>query len=399
MVTSSGEPALFIGHGAERSGPPIGLLHLLRWVRRNTDLEFAVLLLEGGELLGEYQAVAPTTVLDEWNQARRTSPLATAAGYIGSERVADTVRRRSLRARLRPLGPRRRVYVNTAWSIRALHFLETPDAAVVTAIHELSVGLRHHLQPPEHRLLVDRTRHFFAVADAVKDDLVRHHRIAPDRVSVHKEMIAVEAAPPAGHATWAREQRRSLGIPDEALIVGGSGFTHWRKAPDLFVLLARLVVERTTTNVHFLWVGGDPQGSDGPFGYDVDRGGLSGRVHFVGHHSRPMDWFRLFDVMALTSREDAFPLVCLEAASLGTPIVCFDRGGIPEFVRSADSGVVVAFPDVDAFADAVVEYVESPGRRGAAGARAAAEVAARHDVEARAPELVAELLRRWSCAS
>ncbi len=392
----TGQPALFIGHGAERSGPPIGLLHLLRWVRRHTDLEFSILLLEGGDLLDDYEALAPTIVLDEWHQAVHSTPLERAARFLGSDRLSRATRLHSLRARLRPLRAIRRVYVNTAWSIRALHFLPEPDRRVVTAIHELSVGLRFHLQPREQRLLVSDTQHFFAVAETVKDDLVRHHCIEQSRISIHKEMIALETAAPPSHATWAQEQRRALGIPEDALVVGGAGFTHWRKAPDLFVLVASLVTDRVANDVHFLWVGGDTQVADSPFGHDVDRSGLAGRVHFVGHQARPLDWFRLFDVMALTSREDAFPLVCLEAASLSTPIVCFDRGGIPEFVRSADGGVVVRFPDVDAFADAVAGYLSSPERRRQDGQRAAAEVRLRHDVEVRAPALVEELLRRWS---
>jgi glycosyltransferase involved in cell wall biosynthesis len=58
-----------------------------------------------------------------------------------------------------------------------------------------------------------------------------------------------------------------------------------------------------------------------------------------------LKYFAAFDVFALVSREDPFPVVCLEAASLGKPIVCFNSSdGEKEFVEN-DCGFVV--PDLD----------------------------------------------------
>ena len=41
---------LFCSHAAERTGPPIIMLHLARWLRANTDVDFELLFLQGGEL-------------------------------------------------------------------------------------------------------------------------------------------------------------------------------------------------------------------------------------------------------------------------------------------------------------------------------------------------------------
>ncbi|HMJ08251.1 MAG TPA: hypothetical protein VK468_04555, partial [Pyrinomonadaceae bacterium] len=49
---------LFIGHEAGRSGAPIVLLHLLRWLKANSpEIETDLLLLTGGELEDEYEKV------------------------------------------------------------------------------------------------------------------------------------------------------------------------------------------------------------------------------------------------------------------------------------------------------------------------------------------------------
>ena len=58
-----GKRVLFVGHEASRTGAPILLLHLLRWLKQNSGMQFEILLREGGALEGDFAALAPTTVL------------------------------------------------------------------------------------------------------------------------------------------------------------------------------------------------------------------------------------------------------------------------------------------------------------------------------------------------
>ncbi|HYF45500.1 MAG TPA: glycosyltransferase family 4 protein, partial [Acidimicrobiales bacterium] len=182
---------------------------------------------------------------------------------------------------------------------------------------------------------------------------------------------------------------------DDALVVGAAGLTHWRKAPDLFVQVARLVRDRWTADrpVHFLWVGGEAGGPElEPILYDRAHAGLDEVVHFVGHQADPQPWLAAFDLLVLPAREDAFPLVCLEAAAEGVPIVCFDNGGMPEFVGDGECGAVVPYPDVGAMADVVVELLVDDDRRARLGARAAERSVAEHDVDVGARGIHEELV-------
>jgi len=111
-------------------------------------------------------------------------------------------------------------------------------------------------------------------------------------------------------------------------------------------------------------------------------------MHFLGHRSNPRDYFAAADVFALTSREDPFPLVNLEAATAEVPTVCFDEaGGSKEFVED-DCGFVVPYLDVEAMAGRVVEILTTPGLRDRLGRRAAEKVRERHDIEVVAPKLL-----------
>lgn len=59
--------------------------------------------------------------------------------------------------------------------------------------------------------------------------------------------------------------------------------------------------------------------------------------------------------LAMPSRYEGFGLPCLEAMAAGTPVVCANRGALPETV--GDAGVLVDPDDADGFADALVRVV------------------------------------------
>ena len=104
------------------------------------------------------------------------------------------------------------------------------------------------------------------------------------------------------------------------------------------------------------------------------------------------EWFAAFDAFALTSREDSFPLTCLEAASLGVPVLCFaGAGGEPEFVEQ-DAGFVVPYLDVEAMAERVREMAASKALTQSLGRRAQQKVRERHDVAVAGPKIL-EIMR------
>jgi hypothetical protein len=75
---------------------------------------------------------------------------------------------------------------------------------------------------------------------------------------------------------------------------------------------------------------------------------MPGRRDDVGAFLRAADGY------ALTSREDPFPSVALEAMAAGLPVVAFGRsGGIPDMLEDTGAGAVVPYGDVTAMAEAL----------------------------------------------
>lgn len=164
--------------------------------------------------------------------------------------------------------------------------------------------------------------------------------------------------------------------PDE-LIVGCCGSVEHRKGADLWDEIAdRVLMEFPGRRIRFVWIG---QGSV-PF-----RPGAATKTEFVGPRANPYPHMRRFDVLALPSRDDPFPLVVIEAMLLGRPVVAFDVGGVAEQI--GDTGLLAPVGDVPTFADRIVRLLRDERLRRSLGDRARYRAASRFSTAAFMTEL------------
>lgn len=383
---------LFVSHEASRTGAPMMFLHFLRWLRANTDLSFEILLLAGGPLADDFARIAPTHHIEALG---RGSASYVEAGIVkaGFPGVADRVKVGRGRRSVDHLRGFDALYLNSTTSAIALRILPEIPPLVVSHIHELGSAFNYWFPHRDRQEMLSATDWFVACSDGVAVNLVGGYGVATDQVSRHYEFVD----PPVVDPFRARTLRDELGIGPDAFIVGGAGAVIWRKGPDLFLqAAAALLRTHPRLDVHFVWVGG---GGDEPIPIETDvaKLGLEGRVHFVGEIADPGDLFSNFDVFCVTSREDPYPLVMLEAASLAVPIVSFANGGATEFSktgRGLDAAVIIPYLDADDMGETVGTLLEDPDRRHALGRRGQARVLNEHTVKVAAPRLHADLLRR-----
>ena len=85
-------------------------------------------------------------------------------------------------------------------------------------------------------------------------------------------------------------------------------------------------------------------------------------VEFVGHVEDVDRFFQQLDLFVLPSREEACPMVALEAMTTGTPVLATAVGGVPEVVGHDRSGWLVPPNDPQAFATAIVSLIDDPQR-------------------------------------
>jgi glycosyltransferase involved in cell wall biosynthesis len=266
-------------------------------------------------------------------------------------------------------------------------------APVVCHVHELPGAVRRRVPARDVAMMVARTDRFLAVSDAVRAGLVAELGVDRDRVQVVHGFLERELLD-TGRDDGARATARTeLGIDLGAFVVGGAGRADWAKGADRFVEIAARLRSAAGEDFQAVWVGAVKPGQRADLASDARDAGVADAVRFVGERDVAPRCFSAFDVLALTSREDSYPLVMLECAALGIPTVCFaDGGGAPEFVGDG-GGVVVPAGDLDGFARALAGLAADPDERRRRGLRARDLVASKHTVDEVAPQILEAMER------
>lgn len=373
---------LFLGHDASRTGAPLLLLNLIRWLREHAAIDPSVLLLAGGDLEANYQALAPTARHDLLTHALNRGILRKALRHWGwaDLRTPDL-------AALYPPDRYPIVYANSIASLGLAAKLAAPGRRIVLHVHELAFTVNYYAAKEALQSSPAWVDTYIAASQAVRDFLETDLALPRGKIRVIHE-FPVATASDRPNAGAGRALRRQLGISDTAHVVGMCGWPQWRKGVDLFVQLAdNLKRSAPHAGCHCVWVGGD-RASHAQALHDVEKLGLRETCHFVPAVDDPSDCLAAFDVFALTSREDPFSIAMLEAADHCLPVVCFTgAGGAPELVED-DAGLVVPYLDVPALAAACLRLLSDDALRRRLGEIARTKVRSRYTLESLGPKFL-----------
>jgi glycosyltransferase involved in cell wall biosynthesis len=329
---ASSPKILLIGHDAFPSGAQHLLLNIGRTLRSAFNIEVEFLLLASGSMEAEYQAVAPLTVLQQPRELAASLRIFRDKGFSAA-------------------------IVNTTASGAAVKLLTEMGIRNVLLVHELPRILRE-------KGLKDVAREAIGLADRVvfASDFVRDRLI--EAIEIDQDNVRFLIRPQGSYKqiaeapTEAAAFRKELGIADSNGVVLGVGYADLRKGFDLFLQVWNLV-RQNDPNVHFCWAGDiDPVLLEW-LGPEIKRAEKTGRFHLVGFRSDMQALYSASSVYILTSREDPFPTVALEALSVGVPVVAFaDSGGTPGLLIREKVGEVVPYCDASAMARAVVKLLQ-----------------------------------------
>ncbi len=375
---------LFVIHDAVRGGAQLLALQYVKYFIKQPNIALLVVLQREGELK---QEIASLTTTITWPIHQKTHY----NGILGkfykkiSKEAKERVRFYKTIKEFKPAV----IYVNSVAALKGILLLkELLQCPLICHVHELNMSIRYYCGEERFTHATSYISHYIAASDAVKDNLVNRYNIYPQKVSRIYECVSIQEIERARQNTLF-DARKELGIPADAFIVGCSGTFEWRKAPDIFVQIAIVVQSKTSSfPVYFVWVGGDTSSEVyNRLVYDVEQGNAKDYIKFVGATAKPWEYFLEFDIFMLTSREDPFPVVCLEAAAMGKPILCFESaGGIPEFVQE-DAGIVVPYLDVAKMAKAIELLAGDNKLRYKLGKRAMSKVAEKLDTGVIAPQI------------
>ena len=389
---------LFVSHMATRSGAPLLLLWLLRWLMEHEcGINPAVVLLSDGPLRPEFEALAPTT---SWSQPL-FQPLL--------ERLAARLRggQPSSPAGLLEAAVKRHkpdlIYLNTLVLGQHLKGLSADSArpACLSHVHELETTLATMSSPEAVARQLALSSEVVACAAGVRQSLHHNHGLPLDRCSVIPGFLPLSpttAGLPGGGELGGQEALlEPLRTAQAAghFVFGFAGQAIPRKGFDLFPQLVR-ECERIFAGKPFLavWLGASPQQESWILARrDLQQLGLEHRAMLLPPMPSGIAVIRRYSVHGLLSREDPYPLVALESAASSVPTVCFEGGGgMVDFVADG-CGIAVPYLDLEAFAAALLRLSTDQDLTRRLGERSRAKVLRQSSIDDVAPQLLASMER------
>lgn len=95
----------------------------------------------------------------------------------------------------------------------------------------------------------------------------------------------------------------------------------------------------------------------------IEKLGLNEKqLHFVGNQTNVLEWYKKSDVLVMTSDNEGFSMVLIEAQAVGVPCVLVDIPGLEDVVENGKSGYIVK-RDANAIAEKVVDLLNNDDLR------------------------------------
>jgi L-malate glycosyltransferase len=100
---------------------------------------------------------------------------------------------------------------------------------------------------------------------------------------------------------------------------------------------------------------------------EAERLGIADRVHMPGFLKDPASYVGLFDIFALSSDSEQYPISLVEAMAAGLPAICTNVGDVRNIVTEANQRFIVVKEDEGAFAQALAELAANKELRHSIG--------------------------------
>ncbi|WP_266158192.1 glycosyltransferase family 4 protein [Dyella silvatica] len=225
----------------------------------------------------------------------------------------------------------------------------------------IPVTLFRHRTPPMSRisgyLLPRLAQHFLAVSQHARQAYLDRGTPA-DLVQVIYNPVNMASCQPDPQKR--HEILQSLGIDDEAIVLGYAGRIHGSKGVFTLLDAAHEAMAREP-RLHCLWLGHGPSSQE--LHERIAAGPFAERHHVLGWINDVHPYYTALSMLAFPSiATETFGRVSVEAQASGVPVLGSAIGGIPETLSPNVTGLLLPPGDVGAWRDAILALCD-PARR------------------------------------
>ena len=343
---------LMVGHSADMYGASRSLIKLVRIL--NVNYKVYVLLPDSGSLTAELKAIIPADRIllneDLYIFTRKSFRLK----YIVS----------TLLRFIRNL-----IFIRKIILKYDIHIIHTNSGVVpAPAMAARITGRKHIWHIREWFGDFKRFWPFYsAYITRFSDKVVCVSKTMADQFHEHKKVMSIyngfEIPRISAEVSIPEDLRQSL---NQAELVLGctSRIRLIRKGQEYLIEAIGIVSQRTRKNIQAILIG------DYVPGYEwqkenitalIEKYQLEDRIHFLGHLTNPLPYYKLFDVFVLPSGEpEPFGGVIMEAMSLGLPVIGSNAGGTTEQIADNQNGYLFDNKNAEDLANKIELFLNDP---------------------------------------
>lgn len=340
---------VFVSNTASLTGAPYVLLLFIKWLRASQkSLIIDVVFLEGGYLMNDF--IEFTDTIYNYSDVTIKKALFPKLYSYTKRKLLGKGSRKQVFIDSISNQDYDLIYANTIASVAFATEIKknsTNNPKLVAHIHELNITIKEYL--PNFDNYIPQIDQFISVSNLVMLNLNLNWNIDP-----LKNHLVYAFSDRIVHNL----ERHYVSIDSSRVFqIGAAGHVNTRKGYDLFIQVARYIKQHyPDVKIRFTWVGYISHLHRLSIEADLEKSNLQEVVFFVGEQVEPETYFQMFDVFLMTSREDPFPLVCIEVGKIGVPIICFEKAtGTAEVINNG-GGFVVPYLDCAAMAERVINY-------------------------------------------
>ena len=327
-----------VSHDAHRHGAQLILLNVVRMLKLKFNYEVHVILKSGGELESDFSKCSTVYNLER--------------DYKTDDEKSQLI------INLYKLGIREAI-CNTVVSGDIAKLLHEKGIKTITLVHELPSLIREYKIEKNAALLVEHSWRVVFPSDYVKQKFKTIVEIDDQKTFILPQGLYSLNKHKDNKYEARTTFRNKFSLPEDSKIIIGVGYGDHRKGADIFLEVAETVT-RKRSDIFFLWLGNLHPEIEKLTGLNSK---FEKNIILVPTQEDVSLFYAAADIYLLTSREDPFPSVVLEAMSVGLPVIGFENAGGFRDVVSEDTGILVPYLDIEKMAEAVVDLISDTEKR------------------------------------
>jgi glycosyltransferase involved in cell wall biosynthesis len=317
---------VYVSHDAHYHGAQLLSLNIIKILKEYFNLEVCVIVKKGGVLEDDYKKHSDIY----FNLSK-------------DENIEKIIKQLSNKGF-------KKVILNTVVNGDLAEFFKKFNFKVITLVHELPNLIRNYKLENNCKILNKYSDYIIFPSSYVKEKIKELTEIDEKKSIIRPQGLYKNNKFKNNKQLAKKILKDKFNIDSNKFVVLGVGFADKRKGFDLFVQTAKLLEKEK--DIVFLWVG---KIADDMKKWEKEAKKLN-NIILAGLHEDVSYFYAGSDLLLLTSREDPFPSVVLEALDVGLPFVGFKNAGGFKDLAVNNFGKLVDFEDVHQLSKIIMEY-------------------------------------------